>query len=53
MKYLVIQRTTSHTSGHEAEDLQKLLNDHAGSGWRLKQILMQTERHQLIIFEKD
>ena len=53
ISYEVIQRTTRHTSGHEAEELHQILNAWAASGWRLKQIVMQTEFHQTIIFERE
>jgi hypothetical protein len=51
--YFVLQRTTRHTSGHEAEELQAILDLYSAKGWRLKQIVMQTAVHQMIIFERE
>ena len=51
--YFVLQRPTRHTSGHEAEELQAVLDLYSAKGWRLKQILMQTEQHQMLIFERE
>jgi len=51
-EYLVVQRTTGHTSGHEQEDMQALLNLHGRDGWRLQQVVFYNERTMMIIFER-
>lgn len=52
-EYLVVQRTTRLTSGHETEELQVFLDKHAAGGWRFVETQMQTEQHQTIIFERE
>ncbi len=51
-EYLSAQRTGRKTSGHESDDLAEFLNHYAADGWRMRQIIRQTDFQQLIIFER-
>lgn len=51
-EYLAIQRFSMHTSLHE-QGLDEFLNKYAKGGWRLKQVIVQTMTHQLVIFERE
>lgn len=52
-EYHIIQRTTRHTSGHEVEELEDILNSKGAQGWRLRTILPQEKRIELVILERD
>lgn len=51
-EYLAVQRQSMHTSLHE-QGLDEFLNKYAKGGWRLKQVIVQTESHQLVVFERE
>ena len=52
-EYITAQRTSRHTSGHESEELDEFLNRYAIEGWRLHSVVVQTEFHQLFVFERE
>jgi len=52
-EYKAIQRTTRHTSGHEVEELDAILNTMGKDGWRFIYAIQQTMTSQILVFERD
>lgn len=54
-EYLVRQRTSRATSGHEAEELEAYLNGYAEAGWALHSIIENgiDGTQQTVIFERE
>lgn len=52
-EYFVIQRGGRKTSGHEAEELQTMLDEYSKEGWRLHTIIRHNDVIMDVIFERE